>query len=725
MIPAEAFKGNVVAQLHYAAGLSPEEASVVLESRLEDQTWTATAALWVEVACGVDRRSGRSGMATALVARLARQLMGVPISADLHDFLPRVFAELIAAPTTAASIGPVLDPLVGWIAQSAKAGDAGLVAKILNATRSHLSSVAGNRDWQIENISQLLGLHSQAESSKDRTAQEQSAQEQRLLELRRRTDLLRSFVPLAQWMIEKGAAELRQPGQGPLLVMLLECLAEGKPAELQLVLRFLSLHARPEEGVETQHMELFWQVAERVLEEGATGTLICELVAAMYRGNWWAEHCSHPLQVPKKLPRASQAILQGLVEGRFEAIAHGANERFHPVTWRLAFQHPPGQSKPLRFLDVPPLSRALEILGTAASETNAPTAVADWAHYLVKEWIRLHGLRARKDLEPLLKLTALPGLGAAVAIGLEEALKAAPPTDDTPLALRILHELGGTPDALRAVLTLELERPDFTRRATASLSWLQDEFRRVLHLPWTEPVFGIDLPRMFQGARDVRFAALPQAAQVEVRGDCVTLHEPSYQQLVASISDREELLATAMLYFLHEWVHVQQNIGQKRMVDLLREAAGESTLMQLDLSADHAAAQLTRRVEPRWNLAWLKGLQSRSLLSYPAGRGHTTASRGRKTTRFISLRLDYLVRTASRTPGWFSKLGEGYVFVDLSPGGGAMFLLVSGPPLSVVDHTRLSSEQAAFLTAIMDEREEKGDRLTDLDALLRISFRVS
>ncbi|RKH32461.1 hypothetical protein D7Y13_08905 [Corallococcus praedator] len=328
-------------------------------------------------------------------------------------------------------------------------------------------------------------------------------------------------------------------------------------------------------------------------------------------------------------------------------------------------------------------------------------------------------------MEPLLKLTALPGLGAAVAIGLEEALKAAPPTDDTPLALRILHELGGTPDALRAVLTLELERPDFTRRATASLSWLQDEFRRVLHLPWTEPVFGIDLPRMFQGARDVRFAALPQAAQVEVRGDCVTLHEPSYQQLVASISDREELLATAMLYFLHEWVHVQQNIGQKRMVDLLREAAGESTLMQLDLSADHAAAQLTRRVEPRWNLAWLKGLQSRSLLSYPAGRGHTTASRGRKTTRFISLRLDYLVRTASRTPGWFSKLGEGYVFVDLSPGGGAMFLLVSGPPLSVVDHTRLSSEQAAFLTAIMDEREEKGDRLTDLDALLRISFRVS
>jgi len=725
MISAEEFRGNVVAQLHYAAGLSPEEASAILQSQLEDSSWKTAAPLWVEVACTVDKRSGRSGTATALVVRLAQQLVGAPISAALHDYLPRIFAELIAAPATAASIGPILDPLVRWIGQSAKAGDAGLVAKVLNATRSHLSSAPIIRDRHIENLQVVLGLLSQETSRKGKTEQVQSEQEQFLSELRRRTDLLRSFVPLAQWMIEKGAAELRQPGQGALLVMLLECLAEGKPAELQLILRFLSLHARPEEGFGIQHMELFWRVAERVLEEGAPGTLICELVAAMYRGNWWAEHCSHPLGVPEQLPLAGQAILQGLVDGRFEAIAHSSNERFHPVTWRLAFQHPPGQSKPLRFLEVSPLSRALEILSTAASESTAPAALTDWAHYLVKEWIRLHGLRAKKDLEPLLKLTALPGLGAAVATGLEEALKAAPPTEDTPLALQILGELGGTPDALRAVLTLELERPDFTRRNTASLSWLQDEFRRVLHLPWTEPVFGIDLPRMFRGVRDVRFAHLPQEDQVEVRGDCIYLHEPSYQQLVASLSDREELLATAMLYFLHEWVHVQQNIGKKRMVDLLREAGGESTLMHLDLSADHAAAQLTRRAEPRWSLAWLKGLQSRSLFSYLAGRGHTTASRGRKTARLISLRLDHLVRTSPRTPGWFSKLGEGYVFVDLSPGGGAMFLLVSGPPVSVVDHTRLSSEQTAFLTAIMDEREERGDRLADLDALLRISFQVS
>lgn len=724
MIPAGEFRGNVVAQLHYAAGLSPEEASAILESQLEDQTWKNAALLWVEVACKVDQRSRHSGTATALVAKLAQQLVGVPISAVLHDYLPQIFAELIAAPATAASIGPVLDPLVRWIAQSAKAGDAGLVAKVLNATRSHLSSVLIIRDREVENLGQILGLLSPEASRKGKTVQEQRAQEQHLLELRRRTDLLRSFVPLAQWMIEKGAAELRQPGQGALLVMLLECLAEEKPAELQLILRFLSLNARPEEGFEIQHMALFWQVAERVLEEGAPGTLICELLAALYRGNWWAEHCSYPLKVPEKLPLAGQAILQGLVDGRFEAIAQSGNERFHPMIWRLAFQHPPGQSKPLRFLEVSPLARALEILSQAASEPTVPAALADWAHFLVKEWIRIHGLRAKKDLEPLLKLTALPGLGEAVATGLKEALEAAPPTEDTPLALQILGELGGTPEALRAVLTLELERPDFTRRNTASLGWLQDEFRRVLHLPWTEPVFGIDLPQMFRGARDVRFTHLPREDQVELRGDCINLHEPSYQQLVASISDREELLATAMLYFLHEWVHVQQNIGQKRMVDLLREAGGESTLMHLDLSADHAAAQLTRRAEPRWTLAWLKELQSRSLFSYPAGRGHTTASRGRKTARLISLRLDYLVRTSSRTPAWFSKLGDGYVFVDLSPGGGAMFLLVSGPPVSVVGHTRLSSEHTAFLTAIMDEREEQGDRLSELDVLLRISFQA-
>jgi hypothetical protein len=607
--------------------------------------------------------------------------------------------------------------MVGWLAQSTKAGDAGLVASVLEAAQK-ISIV---RNIQPGSPTQLASLL--AESSKKPSAKELKAEAERLAERQRRADLLRSFAPLARWMLEKGAAELRRPDRGPLLLALfLEALTDATPAELQLILRYLSLLPKPEVGFSPHHRDLFWKAAEHVLEEGAPEALICELVAAMYRGDWWAEHCTHPLEVPEKLPRACQAIFQGLVDGTFESIAHVGMERFQPVAWALAFRHVPIPPKLLRFSSVSPLDRALKILQTEATQSPPPAAVAGWARVLVLEWIRIHGLRAKKELERLLALTALPALSSAVSAALREALEAAPQTEDTPLALRILAEQGGAPGAIRAILCLELERPEFRQRSNDRLNWLQEELGRVLNLPWNPPVFGIDLARMFQGVRNVRFTHLAQEDQVEVREDCVYLHEASYQHLVDRITDGEEVLATAMLYFLHEWIHLQQGIGQKRMVDLLRETGGESTLLHLDLSADHAAALLARRAEPRWTLAWLKELQSRSLLNYPAGPGHTFASRGRKTNRLISLRVDYLVRNATRLPKWFPLLGDGYVFADLSPGGGAMFLLVSGPPVAVVRHTKLSPEHTTLLTTIMDHREDMSSRLGDLDAVLRTSF---
>ncbi|MBN8231218.1 hypothetical protein JYK02_27235 [Corallococcus macrosporus] len=723
MISADEFRNNVEAQLHYAAGLSQEEASAILESRLNDTWWEVAPSLWIEVASAVDKRTGRQGTDEALVSRLAQRLVGARLSPALHDVLPRVVTELIAAPATAASIGPVLDPLLKWVVQSARAGDAGLVANVMGALTSQSPLSSLSQAAQREYARLLFGRSPNAASTQGSLADPQGEEAQVRLEFRRRTEFLRSFVPLAQWMIEKGSAELRQPERMPLIAMLLECLAEGTPAELQLILRYVSLHSQSAEGFWPYHRDLFWMAAERVLAEGAPGTLIRELVARMYRGHWWAETCAHPLEVPEKLPLACQALLQGLVDGSFEVIASAGMQRFHPVAWGLAFQRAPPQAKPLRFMEVAPLALALEMLCANASASPAPLALVDWTHFLVKEWIRLHGLDA-KELEALLKLTAFPILGPPVASGLKEALLAAPPTQDTPLALRILDECGGTPNALRAVLALELEWLKFAHRSPSRLEWLQDEFRRVLHLPWAEPVAGIDLARMFEGARDVRFTRLVEDDQVEIRGDCIYLHEPSYQQLDDSIANQEEFLATSMLFFLHEWVHVRQGIGKKSMVDLLRETGGESTLMHLDLSADHAAAKLAHQAEPRWTLAWLKELQSRSLFSYPAGRGHTSASRGRKTTRLVSLRLDYLVRAASQPPYWSSKLGAGYVFADLSPGGGAMLLLVSGPPVSVVANCRLSSEQTTFLTTIMDEREEVGDRLADLDELLRGRFHL-
>jgi hypothetical protein len=318
-------------------------------------------------------------------------------------------------------------------------------------------------------------------------------------------------------------------------------------------------------------------------------------------------------------------------------------------------------------------------------------------------------------------------MGSAVATAFQKLLAGAPQSPNVLLARRILDDSSDTTSALRAVLCLDLQkRPTATPSGHDNrLGLLLEEFHRLIHLPWSEPVFGIDLGRMLGNIQGVRFDRLEWEDLVQKQEKRLALHEPPYQQMAATIPDEEEFLANATLYFLHELVHLEQGIGAKSSVDRLRETGGESTLMHLDLSADHAAARLAHQAVPRWSLSWLKDLQGRSLLGYPVGRGHTAASRGRKTSRLLSLRLDYLVRAASKAPSWSEKIRDGYVFTELNPGGGAMLLLVSGPPVSLVDATNLSASQTALLTTAMDEREGDIARVDVIDHLLRSSFRLN
>jgi hypothetical protein len=91
----------------------------------------------------------------------------------------------------------------------------------------------------------------------------------------------------------------------------------------------------------------------------------------------------------------------------------------------------------------------------------------------------------------------------------------------------------------------------------------------------------------------------------------------------------------------------------------------------------------------------------------------------------VSLRLDYLARAARKAPNWLDRLGDGYVFADLSPGGGAMLLLVSGPPFAVVGNTLLNAAQVAFITTALDEQDGMTDRLAGIDSLLRSQFSLN
>ncbi|MCP3140520.1 hypothetical protein [Pyxidicoccus xibeiensis] len=562
-------------------------------------------------------------------------------------------------------------------------------------------------------------------------------------ELPRRAGLLRCFAPVARWMLVKGAAELRMPKSAPFLPTVLECLVDGDPIEQQHALRYISLNPNPEQGFWRLHRDLFWHVAEQVLTRGAPGTLVCELVAAMFRGNWMAEDCVHPLSHPEQFPHARRALLRGLLDGRFNPVSG----RFAQVAWNTAFSSPPDEELTrLGVAQGETLADALEHLYAKASPPKLPPMVAEllgpftgkpspvelspaleqWARFLSREWIRMVGLNA--ELLGYLTLGAeSPVLAGAFKASIREAIAALRPTPDTELALRILDESPNTPETLRAVTALPLAEPRFTpQQKPGRHLTLLEEFRRIINLPWSEPVFGADVGRilMEDQVRDVQFTELQNEELVHIGGGWLSLHEEPFRHMAGSIEDEEEFFATATLYFLHEWFHVHQGIGQKLTVEQQRETGSELTLMHLDLSADHVAACMAQRAVPRWTLAELKGLQSQSLLSYRAGRGHTAASRNRKVTRLVSLRLDYLARIARQTPAWLHKLGNGYAFANFSPAGGAMFLLAMGPPVSVLAQALLRPEEAMLINTAMDEGTEAEDRLEQLDGLLRHRFQL-
>ncbi|HEX5754476.1 MAG TPA: hypothetical protein VFZ09_50295 [Archangium sp.] len=732
MLSPELFQGNVAAHLHYAASLPAAEALSILRGRLNDGSWKAEAKLWIQVACGLDERTQKQGTSVSLIAECAHHLLGEELSVELHDFLPRVFEELIKAPATAAATGPVVARMVEWLIGNARAGNAALVADILDTATRQLSMSADmlkhlqnlQTDRQTVEIFQAFGALVAAEKQETASAPSGESTRSALFdEKTRRSELLRFFRPLARWLLEKGAAELRRAERVDLLVTMLECLADGTTAELQLLLRTISFQPQKQGGFWRNHVALFWRSAERMLVAGGSSwTLLCELVASMYRGNWFAEDCVHPLTHTEALPLARDAILRGLFAGHFDSL----KDRFPSVAWGTVFSRPPENPEAIRFSHGSTLERARTVLSQLAAQKDPPEALASWAHVLTCEWIQVHGLRTEL-LTPLQQLAESPGMGSAVATAFQKLLADAVQTPEVQLARRILEDSPEATSAVRAVLCLDLhKRPAATPSATDNrLGLLLEEFQRIIHLPWSEPVFGLDLGRLLSNIQEVRFTALEGEDLVQKQERRLALHEPPYRQMAETIQEEEEFLANATLYFLHELVHLEQGIGAKAFVDRLRETGGESTLMHLDLSADHAAARLAHQAVPRWTLTWLKDLQGRSLLGYPVGRGHTAASRDRKASRLISLRLDYLVRAASTAPTWNEKIRDGYVFTELNPGGGAMLLFVSGPPVSLVASTSLHAGQTAHLTSAMDEREDTTARIDEIDYLLRSSFRLN
>jgi hypothetical protein len=146
--------------------------------------------------------------------------------------------------------------------------------------------------------------------------------------------------------------------------------------------------------------------------------------------------------------------------------------------------------------------------------------------------------------------------------------------------------------------------------------------------PWHDLVFGIDVGHALRGATRVELTELQGDDKIVVRDGVVKLDARSVEEMLSQLPmDREAKLALAVVYFVHELVHVAQGIGDKALVSALRSTGGETTLMHVDLGADHAAALAVAGAFPKWRLDWLKDLQGRSLGAFPVSRYNTSAGR--------------------------------------------------------------------------------------------------
>jgi hypothetical protein len=212
-------------------------------------------------------------------------------------------------------------------------------------------------------------------------------------------------------------------------------------------------------------------------------------------------------------------------------------------------------------------------------------------------------------------------------------------------------------------------------------------------------------------SKRVEWAKLEGDESLVLRGETLVVNRGDVAALaVARLSD-EDLIASSALYIVHELLHRYQQIGGPAAVRVVREAHAETTLMHLDLGADHWAAVLLHRARPQWGLAALKNVQGRTLPAFPVGARHTSAARSRKARRLVALRLDALVRESAPTAADDAE----YMFAEYGPTGGPFVIFASGPLWRRIGTAQLGSQDARTLFDAADPTV----MIEDVDRTLR------
>lgn len=664
----EDFESNIEAHLLYIDGLPSAEALTALKRRFADGSWRGVPGTWLHRLEVVAHKHGLASddRIVGLRSELVAALISGRVEREAHETLRGLFGSHTVPATVEET-----SRLVEWFIAKAEPGDASLAADVLDGIR---------RDEE---------------------------------------HALRDAVdPLRKWLLLNGAAELRARRRAPLLLDSIKRFdrADAAPGVVDSLVRYIIVNDEDlgahQAFLNAPHALL--QAVEHSLERGGSEPLMAQLAAKM--GSSFINSVLEPPEGWPAYPLFQRALLRSLASG---------NGPLPPDAWRPALWCRCPESG-VEFGSGGAVTAALDALRLHASLPHRRSSLGRggmpendraWARLITSECARIFDITNGLPKAARQKLQSCVGSLDSVTEGIAEALRDAL-RDHATLAALILAESPNHGAVAAAIAAL----PDPPRIATEAAQEISDAellraFTQILHRPWEAPVFGVDLARAFGGATRVEFGTLQDEDKILIRDGVVTMdREPVDQMLRLLAMGREAKLALAAIYFVHELVHVVQGLGDKARVASLRSTGAETTLMHVDLGADHAAALAVASAFPRWDVTWLKDLQGRSLVAFPVSPYNTAAGQARKAQRLIGLRLDYLARTTGSIPK--TSLGDGYAFADYGPAGGALLVMVSGPPVGLISTSSLSPSDAGLFADAANAGLD-AERLARIDGVLR------
>ncbi len=681
------FGSNDAAWLHHVGSLDPAQASSLLREALTDGTWLRAPDAWSSAAWGLSNAGtwSRADLAVAVAEALTR----LPQTEEQPVF-HRFFSDVVRILVAEDRLRP-LEALVGWFLKHAKPGDAAVAAAALEQAQCATTHAVPG---------EVLAARDPARHSRG----------------------VAPLFPLAVWLLENGAAVLRGE-KASVLPFLAELATTHEPKRAIDVLRYLSSADRvrvPSARMRDASMPPpFWPAMECALAAGAPDELLIGLAMRLVReSNWSPSEAVAPL-ADNAWPGARAALARCLFAGRL-------TDPLEDAAFDTLCELPATSFSELTFGELTHVVRLVDRLaprlrpGWAQTPPRAGASAFEWAQRVLGDYLRLVDLRAggvalEAARERLLQWSRFPQTAAPLRVALCQALEQANDVPGAALAADALRQ-GPGDGAMRAALLL-LQPPSLRSRTVddAAVAELRAWLETLVHRPWLEPIGGVDVGRLLRGATRVEFDTLPNDDKVKPSPP-VLIVDLETMRAIAAVPDPDRRQILAATYLFHELVHVAQGIGDKERVLRLRATGSETTLMHLDLAADHAAARLAHAAVPRHSLAQIKDVQGRSLVKFPVGWMHTAASRARKALRLVSLRLDFAIR-AGRLKG-AALQNDAYAFVDHGPAGGFLLALTSGPPPAVLADATLTNDEAKVLESAADVGVSGDATIARVDAIL-------